>query len=81
MVNESKEPFSEFQFRVTKDLPELGERVLTFDLERGLSLGDDEYSFGKLIGEMDDKERELAIEKLLNENMKTRLLSEFVHRI
>ena len=51
-----------------EDLPKYGEHMLDVDLTAGLSLADDEYSFGKLIGEMDEAERELAMRELLNED-------------
>ena len=68
MANASDEDFSEFQFNVTTDPVEFGENALGDDLSSELSLGEDEYAFGKLIGEMDEAERELAIQELLNEN-------------
>ena len=68
MANTSDEDFPEFQFNVTTDPVEVGEKALGDDLSSELSLGEDEYSFGKLIGEMDEAERELAMRELLNEN-------------
>ena len=67
LSDDEADDLGEFSFdAMGSDLMGLGESVLV-DLPSELSLSDDEYAFGKLLGEMDEAERELMMRELLDE--------------
>ena len=68
LSDDEADDLGEFSFdAMGNDLIELGESMTVADLPSRLSLSDDEYAFGKLLGEMDEEERELMLRELLDE--------------
>ena len=68
LSDDGADDLGEFSFdALGEDLVERGESVLVVDLPGELSLSDDEYAFGKLLGEMDGDARELMMRELLDE--------------